>query len=423
MASWFDVWCVLGPTRNTIAKWRRTFGEDIDAWCASDVARARWQKVGCSGEVTAMSVASQAEVLRHRADDLIGAEVGYFPFAELPPCWKGVVSSPYLCVAGALPSPGIGVVGTRSITAQNRPRIAELLERWLASTTLSVSSGGAFGVDTVAHSVAMKLKRPVVVVLAGGLLHASPVENRQQFWEIARSGGAVVTEKPPAYPQRRHDFLRRNLLIAASARCVLVVRSDPKGGAMNTARRARELGRPVGVVPGAPWAPNTPGTNSLLNLGARACYDEASFAQLLSDGEAAFRQGGLWDWAELSDRSEPRDVGVREKRSGNQTAPQEGPRRRGGAPQAARSSTDVSLRSPADVSKTHTTDSESMAIVDGGVESEIVRQLADGTATTEALSRNLAVDIATLQRTLLIMVLDGVVIDGVDGYRLPPLQR
>jgi DNA processing protein len=81
--------------------------------------------------------------------------------------------------------------------------------------------------------------------------------------------GALVSEQPLGAPPLRANFPRRNRLIAALARAVLVVEAAPRSGSLITARLAAELGREVMAVPGSIHSPLARGCNALIRQGAK----------------------------------------------------------------------------------------------------------------------------------------------------------
>ncbi|MCB9521206.1 MAG: DNA-processing protein DprA [Myxococcales bacterium] len=167
--------------------------------------------------------------------------------------------------------PSVAIVGTRRLHGVSGTSVAEFLHELVPSVGLPVVSGGALGVDTVAHRAALEAGLPVTVVIAGGLCHPSPASNRADFRRVVAAGGTVVSDRPPAMPPARHDFVRRNRLIAALADVVVVAAAPEASGALATARYAAQLGRVVLAVPGAPRDPLFAGNHQLLRQGARIC--------------------------------------------------------------------------------------------------------------------------------------------------------
>jgi DNA processing protein len=121
---------------------------------------------------------------------------------------------------------------------------AELTERgW------TVISGGALGIDAAAHRGALAADGPTMAVLASGVDVAYPPRNEVLLAEIGRRA-LLVSEWPPGTTPTRLRFLIRNRVIAALTRATVVVEADLRSGALNTAKYARQMNRPVLAVPG-----------------------------------------------------------------------------------------------------------------------------------------------------------------------------
>ena len=198
---------------------------------------------------------------------------------ELPAaCWPAALRElprppERLWVRGSLPAEpaGVAVVGTRAATEEALD-LAEQLGRDLAASGLVVYSGGALGIDGAAHRGALSAGGTTVAVLAGGLDRPYPPEHAELFERIVAGGGALLAEVPPGERPRPGRFLARNRLLAALAQAVVVVQAPARSGALSTARKARDYGRPLFVVPFSPLEPRAEGGLALLARGeARVC--------------------------------------------------------------------------------------------------------------------------------------------------------
>jgi len=177
-------------------------------------------------------------------------------------------SAPTLYVRGTIPdAPGVAVVGTREPSPAavdfTRALVLDLAERGLA-----IWSGGAIGIDAAAHEAALEARAPTVVVMGGGLDQPYPKQNIALFDRVLAAGGALVSRAPDAEFPSPARFHQRNELLAALSAVTVVIEAGEKSGARSTAAAARRLGRPLGVVPQAPWEPR--GTGCALELAAGA---------------------------------------------------------------------------------------------------------------------------------------------------------
>ena len=160
----------------------------------------------------------------------------------------------------------LAVVGTRRATAYGLQAAGELA-RELAASSVTVVSGLARGVDTVAHRAALEAGGRSAAVLANGLDTVYPPENRGLAREIAEAG-ALISDHPLGARPRAEHFPRRNRIMSGVALGTLVVEGDVKSGAMITARFAAEQNREVFAVPGSIFAPQSRGPLSLIRDGA-----------------------------------------------------------------------------------------------------------------------------------------------------------
>lgn len=161
-----------------------------------------------------------------------------------------------------------GVVGTRKPTGYGRV-VTEKLTNELVEAGLTIVSGLARGVDTVAHIAAIEAGGKTIAVLGGGLSKIFPSENIRLAEKIASGFGAILTEFPPSYPHLAGNFPARNRIIAGLSKGVLVTEAAEDSGSLITARLALEQGREVFAVPGPITSSMSEGTSVLLKDGAK----------------------------------------------------------------------------------------------------------------------------------------------------------
>ncbi|MFK7741085.1 MAG: DNA-processing protein DprA [Planctomycetota bacterium] len=163
--------------------------------------------------------------------------------------------------------PGVAVVGSRTPTPYG-VECVETIATTLVRAGAVIWSGLARGVDARAHQAAVAAGRPTVAVLAGGLDEIYPSEHDQLAERIVAANGCLVSELPPGNRARRGHFVRRNRLLAAGARAVLVVEGSLASGALHTARFAADCSTDIFAVPG-PWrSERSQGPHRLIAEGA-----------------------------------------------------------------------------------------------------------------------------------------------------------
>ncbi len=161
----------------------------------------------------------------------------------------------------------VGIVGTRRVTAYGR-QVTEELGTFLAQNGVTVVSGLARGVDAIAHQAALRAGGRTLAVMGCGVDRIYPPENRQLAERIMQSG-ALVSDYAPGTPPESSNFPPRNRIISGLSMAVVVVEAGETSGALITAQFAVDQGREVFAVPGNILAPQSRGTNRLIQQGAR----------------------------------------------------------------------------------------------------------------------------------------------------------
>jgi DNA processing protein len=164
-------------------------------------------------------------------------------------------------------TPCVAVVGSRRATFIGVD-IARSIGRDLGAAGVQVVSGMALGIDAAAHSGALEADGSTVAVLGCGVDVCYPSRHAELRSRII-AGGSVITEEPAGTPPFKHNFPKRNRVIAALAHAVVVVEATERSGALSTARWAADLGREVLAVPGSIRSRQSSGTNLLIRDGAR----------------------------------------------------------------------------------------------------------------------------------------------------------
>lgn len=159
----------------------------------------------------------------------------------------------------------VSLVGSRTVTNYGNWATYEIAEA-LCELGVAVVSGGALGVDSVAHRAALRNKGVTVAIMAGGLFNNYPAANAELFDQISQSG-ILLSEMTPEARPTRWRFLQRNRLIAALGRAVIVTEAGYRSGSINTVNHALELDRPVFALPGQINSPNSAGCNRLISEG------------------------------------------------------------------------------------------------------------------------------------------------------------
>lgn len=178
-------------------------------------------------------------------------------------------SPPVLYVRGSFHEDdtwSVAIVGTRRASVYGREVTARLSGE-LARAGVTIISGLAIGIDTVAHRAALEAGRRTIAVLGSGVDQIYPPENRGLAAQIA-ANGAIISEYPLGTRPEANNFPPRNRVISGLSKAVVIVEAPRRSGALITARFAAEQGRDVFAVPGNIVNPGSAGCNELIQNGA-----------------------------------------------------------------------------------------------------------------------------------------------------------
>ena len=160
----------------------------------------------------------------------------------------------------------VAIVGTRRMTVYGR-QVAGELAAFLARQGITVVSGLARGVDRIAHEAALQAGGRTIAVLGSGVDRIYPPEHFR-LAEQMQAHGAVLSDYAPGTPPDSVNFPPRNRIISGLTLGTVVVEASQESGALITASFAANQGRDVFAVPGSIYAPQSKGTNRLIQDGA-----------------------------------------------------------------------------------------------------------------------------------------------------------
>jgi len=205
---------------------------------------------------------------------------------EYPELLKEIPEPPkQLRLEGALPTLGnklLAVVGSRKFSTYGR-EMCEILIGGLAGEPITVVSGLALGIDSIANRVAIRAGLQTIALPGSGLdrrvIH--PRSHSGLADEIVASGGGLLSEYDDLMPAGVWAFPRRNRIMAGMCHATLVIEAEKKSGTLITSRLATEYNREVGAVPGSLHSPSSEGPHMLIRLGAALIRDKNDILELL----------------------------------------------------------------------------------------------------------------------------------------------
>lgn len=259
----------IGPVR--LRRLRSFFGDLETAWNAAPAALA---EAGLGQKLRERLIHARAALdLEKIRDDYQrrGIRVLTWEDDEYPRHLVEIDGSPpVLYLRGSiLPEDhwAVAVVGTRRMTPYGRQVTQELVGA-IARYGLTVVSGLARGVDSVAHREVLRRGGRTLAILGCGVDQVYPPENRRLASEIQKQG-ALISDYPPATAPEAMHFPARNRIIAGLSQVIVVIEAGERSGALITASFGADQGKEVFAVPGNIHAPQSRGANRLIQIGAK----------------------------------------------------------------------------------------------------------------------------------------------------------
>jgi DNA processing protein len=193
-------------------------------------------------------------------------EVLYFKDEKYPDRLKHCIDGPILLfTSGNINLSNrkiISIVGTRQITSYGTEFCRKLIED-LAPLDPIIVSGFAYGVDIVAHQLAMEHNLQTIGVVAHGLNQIYPKPHKKYVAKMEQNGGFMTEFWSTSNPDKE-NFVRRNRIVAGMTEATIVIESADRGGSLITANMANDYNRDVFAVPGRTTDKYSQGCNNLI---------------------------------------------------------------------------------------------------------------------------------------------------------------
>ncbi len=259
----------IGPKR--LAQLYQEFGNLREAWAASD---ARLRQSGLSKQPLSNflrvrdTIDLDAEMEKVKK---VGAWLLTLKDDDYPDQLKEIPDAPtVLYIRGTLTPAdklALSIVGTRKPTAYGRSVTYKLAQR-LVEQGITIISGMAQGIDSMAHLGALDNGGRTIAILGSGIDVIYPSENQKLAERIVKNG-ALISEFHIGTPPEARNFPRRNRIISGMALGVLVAEAPDKSGVMITVEAALNQGREVFAIPANIFNPMGRGANRLIQEGAK----------------------------------------------------------------------------------------------------------------------------------------------------------
>lgn len=169
--------------------------------------------------------------------------------------------------AALLNNNAIAIVGSRKATEYGK-KYAGYFAKELAKKGITIVSGLAAGIDSIAHIYSMKEQGKTIAVIGSGFKHITPKENYYLYKQIIENGGCIVSEYPIETKEEMENYPRRNRIISGLVMGVLVIEARYRSGSSITANLAIKQKKEVFCVPNKIDEKTGSGTNNLIKKGA-----------------------------------------------------------------------------------------------------------------------------------------------------------
>lgn len=175
----------------------------------------------------------------------------------------------------------IGIVGSRKATHYGK-WAAEKFTRELVQMGVTIVSGMAVGIDTVAHRTALEHSGRTIGVLGNGLDTVYPKSNKNLYDNVI-DNGCLISEFPPGTQPYNFHFPMRNRIISGLSLGIIVIEAQQRSGSLITAHHALAQGKDVFALPGNINSVYSQGTNLLIKDGAKPLLDMDDILEEVSE--------------------------------------------------------------------------------------------------------------------------------------------
>lgn len=166
----------------------------------------------------------------------------------------------------------IAIVGARKCKNESF-EYSKHLSYDLAKNDITIISGMAIGIDTSAHEGALEACGKTIAVLGSGFENIYPKSNKKLYEKILTNDGLIISEYDASMPPLRINFVKRNRIVAALSKGIIVTEAGEKSGSIITAQEMKKIKGKVFATPGNVFDENFKGNNMLLREGAKLILD------------------------------------------------------------------------------------------------------------------------------------------------------
>lgn len=251
----YIMWLSSVPNINTETKYNLIdyFGSAEEIYTA-DAADIAYSKLISQAELNSFKRARADYDFDREIEKLEKSPIKYYTYndKEFPKQLNNMKNPPLgLYVWGEIPDspyPYVSIVGTRR-ASEYGATVCHRIAYELAENGITIVSGMAFGIDSIAHKGCIEAGGKTIAVLGCGADVCYPASNRSLRDSIIENG-CVISEFPMGTGSQKYNFPYRNRIVACLSSVVVVVEGEDKSGTLITANHALDNGREVMAIPG-----------------------------------------------------------------------------------------------------------------------------------------------------------------------------
>ncbi len=172
----------------------------------------------------------------------------------------------------------LSVVGSRKYTPYGKA-VVEKFIKIIAEQNITIVSGLAIGIDTLAHIESLNTLGSTIAILGSPINEIYPAKNFQLAQKI-KENGLILSEFPLGSDIAKENFPRRNRIIAGLSQATLIVEAQKKSGALITGNYALNENRELLATPGSIFQNTCQGTNNLIKQGAKLVNDISDILEI-----------------------------------------------------------------------------------------------------------------------------------------------
>jgi DNA processing protein len=264
----------IGLTPKTLWRLREYFGDLQSIWQASSFAglSLKNKELLALSERTPKLWEKMKQIVLKNQVHSISVDHASYPILlkeiSSPPPFlflRGELS----CLMAKVP---VAVVGTRDMSLYGEQVLHRIIPP-LVRAGVTIVSGLAYGIDALAHEIALEHGGTCIAVFGSGVDVIYPSKNRSLASRILLNGGVLISEQSLGVRPQASFFPARNRIISGLSKASVVVEAKKKSGSLITARFALDQNRDVYAVPGSIFEEKQAGTNELISQGAYPLTD------------------------------------------------------------------------------------------------------------------------------------------------------